>query len=171
MSDEVISSEQLSNYLNLLKLALYQPRLYVNNFLDELINEIDIHSQLASENEEIDLKELLNQQEQMINYITEFKEACLSDLSDDQYPKQNLQTIIDKIEIDLKSGDNETKLEEINKKISYSLLAIQKVIFKNQSIHLIKDSDTCNMVQTKRLPAVLYVIEDDFIKKEIFQEV
>ena len=47
MRDKVISTEQLRNDLDLLKLALNQPRLYVNNFLDGIINEIDIQSQLA----------------------------------------------------------------------------------------------------------------------------
>ena len=135
MSDKTISTEKLQNDLDILKLALHQPRLYVNNFLDELINEIDIQSQLALENEEIGQNESLNKQEQMIHYITAFKGDCLSNLSDDQFPIQNLQTTIDKIEIDLKSADNETQLEEINKNISNNLLAIQKVIFKNQSIH------------------------------------
>ena len=46
-----MSIEQLQTDLESLKQALNQPRLYVNNSLNELINEIDIQSQMALENE------------------------------------------------------------------------------------------------------------------------
>ena len=116
-----MSIEQLQTDLESLKLALNQPRLYVNNSLNELINEIDIQSQMALENEEANKIEILNHQEQMINRIRDFKEICFSNLLDNPLPKENLQANIDMIENDLKCVDKNAKLEEISKIISDNL--------------------------------------------------
>lgn len=168
-----MSPKQLQTELELLKSALYQPRLYVNNFLDELINEINIQSQMALINETTDKKELHNQQEQMTKCITEFKETCLSYLSDDHLPKEHLQTTIENIEIDLNSDNSNLIIKEIRKNISDSLLSIQKIIFNNKSIHYINNTYCCDLKEYDKkhlLLGILLIIEDEFINKETLQK-
>lgn len=175
MSDKVVSTEQLRSKLDLLRSALHQPRLYVNNYLEELINEIDIQSQMALDNEETDQKELLNLQEKMINRITEFKETCLSNLTVDQVCKENLQTKIDKIQRHLISDKQEMTVEEIIKDISNNLLKIQKAVFMNKSIHYIRNSDCFDMVisdnEKQSSLGKVFIIEGDLINKETLKAV
>lgn len=169
-----MSIEQLQTDLESLKLALNQPRLYVNNSLNELINEIDIQSQMALENEEANKIEILNHQEQMINRIRDFKEICFSNLLDNPLPKENLQANIDMIENDLKCVDKNAKLEEISKIISDNLLNILKVIFQNKSIFFIKNIDCTDYLlereEKQSLIGIVLILEDSFIDRWNFHK-
>ena len=62
MSDNTLSNEKLMSDLEILVSALQHPILYLNNFIDELINEIDIRSQIALNEEDTNSKDIISDQ-------------------------------------------------------------------------------------------------------------
>lgn len=169
MSENIKSPEQLRSDLQILKKALQEPKLYAHNLIDELRNEIDIQSQIEMKNEETKKNEILNHQEQMITCLNEFVQVNFSDLPADQLPHEDLQSTIDKIELDLSQADESLKIEDFNEKISTALLSIQKIVIRNKSIIYIKKSEFCESfeeAETQALLGAIFIIEDELIDKE-----
>ena len=87
----------------------------------------------------------------------------MSNLVDHQIPKEYIQTSIENIVIDLNQADETQRNEEISNKISKTLLAIQKIIFKNKSMHFIsEDYELLEYIENQPALGILIAIEDEF---------
>jgi hypothetical protein len=169
------------------------PKLYVSEFFSDLKNEIDIefYKNLNETN-----KERVNKHHvELIDKVQEFESLCLGQINVDS--ESDLQVKIEQIEADLNGLEvSVDELDRVNTLLSNELLEIQKNLFQDKCMIFVKvgefkdqdddedDEDgwgTQNSLlfhlqtiksemRINNLLGLLIVVEDCFIRKEIFNK-
>ncbi len=161
--------------LGKLKIAFENPNLLICDYCSELLNRVDIASEVyPAALGDIALKH--KTQTLLINEIKNFEEKCLLNLSS-KYLKYDLTNSISEsissIEEALNLIDttfNENQIVQLNKEITRVFARIKNATLNSHSLIFLKhDSEflkRCNF--EIRFCGVLFVIEDNFIEDALF---
>ncbi len=173
------------------RLAVKNPRIYVIQYFEELINQIDVHCQKTLN--EFNNKRIVQQQTDMVEKAKEFESYCIYKLEDtpNEDKSRDLKIIIDQIEKDLeKQQITEIDLENIYWILLNELLEIEKDFFQGKTMLFLKagenlykkceeDDDEHNGIPARleffskelklnNFLGQLILIEDCYIQNEVF---
>jgi len=179
MLEETSLEEKRAEVLNLLekfKLAVNQPRLFVNQFFEDIRNEIDIQSSktLNDSNKE----RIYEHQAKLIAKVQEFENLCLEQVNVDSV--NDFQVSIEQTESILNGPVvSNAELDRVKGLLSNELLKIEKVLFQDKCMFFVKASDysntdssemLSNIIKQNDLFGLLIIVEDCFIQSEAFNK-
>jgi len=159
-----ITKEKLLNNLNELKDALELPNLCLENYFNDLRNDVDkvfAPKQLEFQNDLKKKKQLEELWQQIIAKIDSFEKNCTTISCDFESIKKRINEIEAIIEtMNLEKAKNMIEAEEIK---------LMQDIFQNKSILFIKHS-THLKVESQLIGARLVILNDTYISKKSIEK-
>lgn len=152
-----------------LKSAFENPRLYLARHFEELCNQIDIKCHLYIEANPNLVKEIIDQQAEMINQVKLFETECLNQLANNRLNEQlsgYIRQEIKRIEADLVAGlTDKDKLRQV---LDDAMYEIQQVLFAQKTLVYL-DDDKIEYPVFKVSPiGSIIIVEDEFISHRKF---
>ena len=170
-TNQVMIAANAKSLFEQFKTAVGQPRLYVQQYFEDLKNEIEIQCQAS----DVSLEEKLQQQARLIEKLKEFEGVSLAGLSENVNEENVLRVIrLASFEADLnREGNSETDYNSFERRLLEALLEIETVLFRNKSSLFVKageEGSLSNMAKQNSLVGLLISIEDCFIRKGMFRK-
>jgi len=167
---------EVQKLLEKFKLVVNQPRLLVNQFFEDIRNEIDIQSckTLNDSNKE----RIYEHQAKLIAKVQEFESLCLEQVnvysvSDFQVSSEQTESILNGPVV------SNAELDRVKKLLSNELLKIENFLFQDKCMFFAKAGDksiinnskiSSNIIEQNNLFGLLMTVEDCFIRREVFSK-